>query len=114
MDTGLYWTTISPYSSILVTAFRLAAATSLYPRDPLTITIEGSNVTYTNLHLGSSWHLIYTGSSGLGNATTPGTWGALKQVTNTNRYCSFRVLATSKRGSDVAVQFFEIQLHGHF
>ena len=34
-------------------------------RDPLTVTLEGTNATGALLHIGSSWSLLYNGSTGM-------------------------------------------------
>ena len=83
-------------------------------RDPLTITIEGSNARPSSLFLGSSWTLIYSGSSGL--LVDPGRSQFGQQINmtgNTVWYSSYRILVITKRGVSNAVQFGEIELYGY-
>jgi len=83
-------------------------------RDPLTITIEGSNARPSSLFLGSSWTLIYSGSSGL--LVDPGRTQFGQQINmagNTVWYSSYRILVITKRGVHSAVQFGEIELYGY-
>ena len=81
--------------------------------DPLTITIEATGQYYSRLYIGTSWTLIYNGTTGLDvdpgrNVTGPAIYMA-KNVT-----CrSFRFLVTSKRGTSDAVQYGDIQLYGY-
>jgi hypothetical protein len=63
INTGLYLT-LQRGASLLV-AFRIITAPSLSSRDPLTVTMEGSVQNSSRLIYGSSWTLIYNGSSGL-------------------------------------------------
>lgn len=80
-------------------------------RDPITMTLEGSNQTGSTLLLGSSWTLIYNGSCGLN--VDPGRNSLGQTVSfsyNVIAYVSYRILITSKRGSDFAVQYGEMRL----
>ena len=87
---------------------------SLPAWDPLTITIEGSNERPSSLFFGSSWTLIYSGSSGL--LVDPGRSQFGQQINmigNTVWYSSYRILVTTKRGVGSATQFGEIELYGY-
>ena len=113
LRTGLHFT-IRPYPALL-TAFRFATANDVPERDPMTITIEGSNERASDLFLGSSWSLIYNGSTGLENATTRLTFGTMQQVPNNWAwYSSYRLLATSKRSNNIAVQYSTLELYGYY
>ena len=83
-----------------------------YPlRDPLTMTLEGSNQNGSTLFLGSSWSLFYNGTTGL--AVDPGRWSRGVTQTfssNTIAYSSYRILITLKRGVDYAAQYSELDL----
>ena len=84
------------------------------PRDPLTVTIEGSNEPTSALILGSSWTLIYNGSTGLD--TDPGRYnfGVIQNLTNNLVwYKSYRFLFISKRNSSDAIQYGEVELYGY-
>lgn len=107
--TGFYVT--PSLTDSIVQAFQFTAANDAEARDPLTITIEGSNaVGDAALKLGSSWTLIYSGTTGLD--TDPGRFnpGALVAVTNSTAYDSYRVLVTSQRGVANSTQYSEFQL----
>ena len=113
LNTGLHFT-IEP-NPVLLTAFRFATANDVPERDPMTITIEGSNATGSDLFLGSSWSLIYNGSTGLGSTTARFTFGTMQQVSNNGaRYSSYRFLATSKRSNSNTVQYSTLELYGYY
>ncbi|CAF1063598.1 unnamed protein product [Adineta steineri] len=69
----------------LVTGLQICTANDFPERDPLTMSLEGSNQSESKLTLGSSWALIYNGDSGL--KTNPGrhTCGIVQQFNNTIR-----------------------------
>lgn len=106
--TGFY-VTPSAGSSIL-TGIRFATANDAAARDPLQITLEGTNATGAALDQGASYSLIYSGTTGL--ATDPGrlTLGPVVNFTNTNAYTTYRLLVTAQRGVANSVQFSEVQL----
>jgi hypothetical protein len=82
------------------------------------VTIEGSNETLTSkLNCGSSWSLIYRGTSGLDDHLDR---SAYKLVpldpllrTSTSPFRSYRLLVVQKRGSEDSVQYSEAQLFGY-
>lgn len=87
---------------------------SIPERDPLTITIEGSNQSISALMLGSSWTLIYNGSTGLNPDPGRNNSGIIQNMSNnTSWYTSYRILVTSKRHISDAVHFGEIELLGY-
>jgi hypothetical protein len=111
-NTGVYVTT--QYAPFVLDAFRTATGSYGPWRDPLTITIEGSNQNGSNLTLGSSWTLIYNGTSGL--STNPGrNMLGTKQIllNNTLSFASYRFLIVEKRDNNTCVEYAEIQLFGH-
>ena len=79
-------------------------------RDPLTMTLEGSNQTGSALFSGSSWISIYSGLTGLAMDPGRSTFGVKQVFSNSIAYTSYRVLMTSKRGSSNSIQYAEIQL----
>jgi len=80
----------------------------------MTITIEGSIQPSSALLLGSSWTLLYNGSSGLDSDPGRSSEGVIETVTNIiSSYNSYRLLVTSKRNSSNAVQYSEIELFGY-
>ena len=83
-----------------------------HPRDPLTITLEGSNVTAVALTLGSSWTLLYSGDTGLTPLNvTHLAWGDMQNFTNTLSFTAYRMIVTSQRGVDRCTQFSEMHLY---
>lgn len=111
IDTGIYYTPVRGLSSIQ--SFRFLTASDIPPRDPIAVTLEGSNASSSLLTLGSSWTLIYNGSSGLD--TDPGrySYGIIQYLSNTQWYLSYRILTTSKRSDADAVQYSELELFGY-
>jgi hypothetical protein len=111
-NTGLYLT--SQQGSLLLVAFRFWTADSYPLRDPMNITIEGSNQSQSALVLGSSWTLIYSGSSGLDIDPGRRSFGQMQWLSNnTVRYSSYRLLILSKRGTGNFVQYSEFELFGY-
>lgn len=111
--TGFYFT-LSNGSFILV-QFQMAASRTLYKRDPLTITIEGSNENQLTLTRGSSWTLIYSGTTGLTDNFERPTFGRLEMLSNsTIPFRSFRFLVTSKRSDGECVMYSEVRMFGFF
>ena len=107
MNSGLYLTLNGgPYTLI---GFYVGTQTYSPARDPLTFTIEGSNAVGALLPFGSSWTLIYNGSSGL--TPDPGryVYGALQMLsTPWTPFASYRFLVTSVRGADTCVTYTEL------
>jgi len=110
-DTGLYLT-LQRGSSLLV-AFRFWIANSYPLRDPMNITIEGSNQPQAALVLGSSWTLIYSGSSGLDIDPGRQSFGQMQGLSsNTVKYSSYRLLIRLKRSTGNFVQHSEFEMFG--
>jgi hypothetical protein len=111
VNTGFYLT-LQRGASLLL-SIRLCTALSYPQRDPMTITVEGSNQTLSVLNLGSSWTLIYNGSSGLTPDPGRGSYGITQNFSNSISYASYRILVTSMRNITYAVQYAEVQLIGY-
>jgi hypothetical protein len=111
-NTGLYLTLQRGAS--LLAGIQFCTANSLPERDPMTITIEGSNQSSSALLLGSSWSLIYNGSSGLDSDPGRYSFGVIEIIpNNVVSYESYRLLITSKRGMSNAVQYSEVEFLGY-
>jgi hypothetical protein len=110
-NTGLY---LSPQrGSSLLLAFRFWTADNCSLCDPYIITVEGSNKPQPVLPSGSSWTLIYNGSSGL--QTDPGRYSFGQMIWLSNNivyYSSYRILIVLKRGLASFVQYSEVELFG--
>lgn len=110
--TGFYVTLKNGPS--LLRAFRIRSGHYKAARDPLTVTLEGSNLPSAYLTLGSSWTLIYNGSSGL--AIDPGRslFGETQTISNNSIwYSSYRFLVTAKKDSEVSAEYSEMQFLGY-
>ena len=77
------------------------------------VTLEGSNTDKSLLTLGSSWTLIYNGSSGLKSDPGRGKAGVLQMLNNSQPYHSYRLLIVSKRGIESGVHYSEFAFYGH-
>ncbi|CAF0991200.1 unnamed protein product [Adineta ricciae] len=96
--------------SFIFTAVRFASADASRNRDPIAVTIEGSDeTTQEKLGKGDSWHLLYSGSTGLYAVNSSMTYGNLQKLFVNASYKSYRVLVTEKRGSDSSVEYSEIK-----
>jgi hypothetical protein len=112
VGTGFYATPALGPS--IVTGVRVATANDSPLRDPLSVSIEGSNASGAALDLGSSWSLIFNGN--LGIDVDPGRFitGPLINVPNLTPYKSYRVLVQSQRGVANSAQYSEMTLIGNF
>lgn len=115
VGTGFYVT--MAVGACLVTGVQFATANDAPQRDPLTMTLEGSNVTYPPLlSEGSSWILIYSGPTGISstNASFPrSTYAEPQNFTNTLRFTSYRFIMTSQRANASNLQYSEAHLLGY-
>lgn len=107
-QTGLFFT--YPRGTILLKSFRMITGGRV-SRDPIWISIEGSNHNPSVLNLGSSWTLLYNGTSGLDinpGREKPGTY---QFITNNNiAFASYRILTLAKRGLESCTEIGEIEL----
>lgn len=110
LNSGFYRT--PQRGASLITGLRICTSPIRPIRDPLTVTLKGSNQPASALNLGSSWTLLYSGVSGL--ATDPGrsACGIIQNFSNTVWYSSYRFVVTSKRGADSCASYAEVQLIG--
>lgn len=106
--TGFYRTPSRGAS--LVFGFQVCTGGGLNVRDPMTVTLEGSNQPSAALVLGSSWTLIYSGTSGLDNDPGRTACGPPQLFQNSVWYKSYRFLVTSKRGVDSSTWYKEVML----
>ena len=107
VNTGVYLTLNGgPFTLI---GFRVGTENSDFARDPLTFTIEGSNTTGALLPLGSSWTLIYNGSTGLTPDPGRKAYGKLQLLINPwTPFKSYRFLVTSVRGTPSCASYTEL------
>lgn len=110
-STGFYLTLRA--GPVLLDGLRFITGNDASSRDPLTMTLEGSNQPNSTLLLGSSWTLIYNGSCGLDVDPGRNASGQTQSFSsNTVPYDSYRLLITSKRGVTYAVQYAEVEFFG--
>ncbi len=112
VETGFYITPVVGLS--ILREFRVATAEDRPLRDPLSVTIECSNSTGSSLTYGFSWILIYSGPTGLLSDPGRTQFGTSQLLNNNNACTSYRVLVSSQRGSDNAVQYSEFHLFGWY
>jgi hypothetical protein len=113
INTGFY-VVLRSCPSLLI-AFRFRTANDLSERDPFRITIEGSNQNSSDLLFGSSWTLIYSGSTGLDTISDRYTYGVTQWIPNNLLWFkSYRVLVIEKRDVPNAVQYADVDLYGYY
>lgn len=110
LDSGFYVTT-SLNTSPILTRFRIGTANDRPFRDPLVVTLEGSNG--GDLTQGESWTLIYNGSTGLEIDPGRESFGPFQSILNFKSFSSYRFLTVSKRSIDDSVQYSEVEFYGH-
>jgi len=116
MGTGFIVVSRSGRFSV-IRAFQFGTGPDRPNRDPITITIEGSQFNnMADLQMGSSWNLVYYGWTGINMTNDPGrsVYGHLQTIVNTCPYKAYRVLIASQRGVDNSVQYSEVQFFGYF
>jgi hypothetical protein len=107
-----FYVILSRGASIL-REIQFATAHDVPERDPLTITIEGSNETNTTMLTSSySWQLIYNETTGLENVLSHCNYGPFVPICNSFSYSSYRLFVTSKRGNDGSTQYSDFELLG--
>ncbi|CAF0979165.1 unnamed protein product [Rotaria sordida] len=112
--TGFYVTPQISNASVAVGVL-FATANDYSNRDPISITLEGTNATGSALSIGSSWTLIYSGSTGINATVDPGryTYGVQQTFLNTIPYSSYRILVTAQRANGSGVQYSEAHILGY-
>ncbi|CAF3966201.1 unnamed protein product [Rotaria sp. Silwood2] len=93
--------------------FRFATGDTGAERDPIMITVEGTNcLTLINC---TSWTLLYNDTSGLENVLDRSTYGSYKSIPSPQSFASYRFLVTSKRNAtnSIFVSYSEVELYGY-
>ncbi len=109
LNTGFYLEL--KQGALLVTGLQICTGDDRPERDPLQVSLEGSNQSGTGLTLGTSWTLIYKGNSGLEPDPGRVACGILQSFNNSIQYKSYRFLVSAKRtSSSDSVQYSELQL----
>ncbi|CAF0753912.1 unnamed protein product [Adineta ricciae] len=113
MYTGFYFTIKSAPFRLM--KFCMGTNVRHVKRDPMTITIEGSNNDQSELPLGKSWTLIYSGSSGLTESLNRSSHGTTQTVaTNVASFRSYRLIVTSTRGKHNSASYSEFVMMGQY
>ena len=102
-------------NTTIARGLRFATANDSPERNPLTVTLEGSNGSnIIALNQGSNWTLIYNGSTGINAANDHDRqiYGTQQNFSNKKPFASYRLLITSKRGDGNSVQYSEVQIMG--
>ncbi|CAF1528032.1 unnamed protein product, partial [Adineta ricciae] len=108
-NTGAY--VVSNRGSFILDSFRVATGRYGSLRDPMIITIEGSNYTDYSLTLGSSWTLLYNDTTGLLSDPGRSAFGQTQiLVNNTLSFKSYRFLFPLVRGNETCIEVAEIQV----
>ena len=103
-------------NTTIARAILFATADDFFERDPLRVTLEGATTSDTTLlSQGSSWNLIYNGSTGINPNIDPGrkVYGTPQNFFNTIPYRSYRLLVTSRRDLANSVQYAESHILGY-
>jgi alpha-L-fucosidase len=111
INTGLV---IRPKSgATVVTGIQFATANDVPERDPLAVTVEGSNDENAADAQGSGFALIYEGPTGLDPDPTRNKWGKVITFPNSTAYRTYRILVTKTCGANPdATQYSELKLIG--
>ncbi|HEX4086242.1 MAG TPA: DUF5703 domain-containing protein [Chthoniobacteraceae bacterium] len=102
---------VTPGRHGVVTAVQFATANDMPERDPLAISIEGSNDPAAASANGNGYILLYSGPTGL--AIDPGRnqWGPVIKFNNAAAYKNYRILVTETRGDSTdGAQYSEVKL----
>ena len=107
-NTGLV---VTPANDGIVSAVQLATANDVPARDPLSITVEGSNDSSAAAAGGTGFTLLYSGPTGLGIDPGRNTWGPVIKFPNSTAYKTYRVLVTETRSDSAdGTQYSELRL----
>ena len=109
LNTGFYMT-IAQCQPVL-TGFRFGNVYNASDREPILITIEGTNC--ADVETCTNWTLLYNnGSTGLDVAKDSLDYGEYRSITNNAIYQSYRFLVTAKRDISAFVSYSEVELFG--
>lgn len=100
---------VTPSSPLILNTFGFFTANDAAGRDPLRITLEGTNSPNATTTLNSTWSLIYNGPTGLVNQLGRQQSGDVIQFTANTPFQSYRLLVTQTRGDNI-MQFGEVFL----
>lgn len=110
LNTG-FFTTIAQCQPVL-TGFRFGNVYNTSAREPILITIEGTNC--ANVETCTNWTLLYNNqSTGLDVQKDSLDYGEYRSISNSDIYQSYRFLVTEKRDIGAFVSYSEVELFGY-
>jgi hypothetical protein len=110
VDTGLL---ITPkMGSSIVTGLEFYTGSDMPDRDPMTVTLEGSNDPKAATEGFKDFTLIYEGTSGLDSEPDRGKAGTQVNFSNSTAYKTYRLLITKTRSTTDATQYGEVIFYG--
>jgi hypothetical protein len=102
---------VSVRSAVVVTALQFATANDENGRDPVAITLEGSNQAHAEDDGSAAFTLIYAGSTGLEADPGRQSWGPAVVFANVTAFRTYRLLVTRKRDPGTfGLQYSEFRL----
>lgn len=116
INTGFIVTPLT-HQHTIACALRFATGNDAPERDPLTVTLEGSNGTNTEqFNSTSAWTLIYNGTTGINDTHIHpwSTYASEQYFDNRHSFISYRLLVTSKRNVSNGVQYSEAEIYNCF
>jgi len=96
----------------IVTGFRMGTADDMPDRDPLEVTLEGSDAADAAKAGGDGFTLLYEGPSGLDKTPRRKRLGRTIIFENKHAYRAYRLLVTKIRGASGGTQYSEFELLG--
>ena len=98
----------------LVIGFRICTGDDRKDRDPVIVSLEGSNSTGEGFINGNSWTLLYKGPSGLNVDPGRKKCGPMQYFNNEKQYKSYRFLVSAIRAGSECVQYSEVELYTYW
>ncbi|UJR11301.1 hypothetical protein I4U23_015482 [Adineta vaga] len=107
--TGLYFEL--ERSTMIVTALRICVDKKRPPREPKTVSLEGSNLSRGALTFGTSWTLLYNGATGFTSDYLRDECGPLQSFSNSVPYKSYRFLVSSTNINTDSTEYSDLELY---
>ena len=111
LNTGFHVTIARCQPTLTVFRFATASNGSSTSRDPMAVTVEGTNC--DSLFNCTSWTLLYNGTTGLDAVTNRSTYGDFQTIPSPQTFTGYRFLITQKRNTSDFVAYSEVELYGY-
>lgn len=111
LNTGFHVTIAQCQPTLTMFRFATASNGSSTARDPLVVTVEGTDC--DNLFNCTSWQLLYNGTTGLDAVLDRSEFGDYQNITIPQAFPSYRFLVTEKRNKSDFVAYSEVELYGY-